>query len=151
MEVDRRLAHHDKRIDTLFKNHEVCQRMPKVEGVGPLIATAMLVALGDAKQFKNGRHFSAFLGLVPKQESSGGKTRLLGISKRGDTYIRKLLIHGARSVLYRIEKKEDKRSLWLKDVKARRGVNRASVALANKNARILWALIAHQEPYRKAA
>ena len=142
--LDQRLARQDKRIETLFKHSDVCQRLEKIPGVGPLTATAILATLGNGSAFKNGRHFSAFLGLVPRQRSSGGKQLLLGISKRGDSYLRQLLIHGARSVVRRVDKKEDKQSVWLKDLKARRGGNRTSVALANKNARILWALVARE-------
>ncbi len=151
VELDKKIVCYDKRIEEIFKENEVCQRLGKVEGVGPLIATAILAVMGDSKQFRNGRHFSAFLGLVPRQHSSGGKERLFGISKRGDTYLRTLLIQGARSVLLRVNQKEDKRSQWLKNLKVRRGSNRACVALANKNARILWALVAHNDTYQRAA
>ena len=111
----------------------------------------MVAAVGDAKLFKNGRQMAAWLGLVPKQHSSGGRNRLLGISKRGDRYLRTLLIHGARSVVSRCDKKDDVRNRWLSGLKQRRGENRACVALANKNARILWALLAKEEAYRPAA
>ncbi len=150
-ELDRRIVAYEARIESIFRENECCQRMAQVEGVGPMVATALMAAVGDAQEFKNGRHLAAWLGLVPRQHSSGQRTRLLGISKRGNTYVRTLLIHGARSVLYRSETKTDARSRWLQGVKARRGVNCASVALANKNARILWALLAHGDAYRKAA
>lgn len=150
LELDKKITYYDGEIKQICAQNEACQRLMKVEGVGPLIATAMLATMGDPGQFKNGRHFAAFLGLVPRQNSSGGKDRLLGISKRGDTYMRTLLIHGCRSVVYRVDKKQDKRSQWLKELKARRGTNRTCVALANKNARILWALLANQDIYRQA-
>lgn len=150
-ELDRRIVAYEERIETIFRENEACQRMAAVEGVGPLVATALMAAVGDGRAFKNGRHLAAWLGLVPRQHSSGQRTRLLGISKRGNTYLRTLLIHGARAVVYRCETKTDARSRWLQGVKARRGVNCASVALANKNARILWALLAHGDEYRKAA
>lgn len=101
----------------------------------------MVSVLGNGVQFKNGRHFAAFLGLVPKQRSSSDKNRLFGISKGGDTYIRTLLVHGARSVLFWVNKKTDKQSLWLKNLIIRRGKNKAVVALANKIARTAWALV----------
>lgn len=150
-ELDRRIVGYEARIELIFRDNERCQRMAQVEGVGLMVATALMAAVGDARAFKNGRHLAAWLGLVPRQHSSGQRTRLLGISKRGNTYLRTLLIHGARSVLYRCETKTDARSRWLQGVKARRGINCASVALANKNARILWALLAHGDEYRKPA
>ena len=122
-----------------------------MEGIGPLIATALVAALSDGKTFKNGRQFAAWLGLVPRQHSSGGKARLLGISKRGDPYLRTILIHGARSVVYRARQKTDRRSLWIADKQRRLGTSKACVAVANKNARIVWSLIARGEVYRRAA
>jgi transposase len=107
--------------------------------------------VGDASEFKNGRHLSAWLGLVPRQYSSGGKSRLQGISKRGDTYLRTLLIHGARVVLRYAIGKADARSRWLQELIARRGYNRAAVALANKNARVIQALLSGEERYRSPA
>ena len=106
---------------------------------------------GRTQIFKNGRHFSAFLGLVPRQCSSGNKQSLLGISKRGDSYIRSLLIHGARSVVRHVGTKEDGKSQWIKALKERRGINKAAVALANKNARVIWALLSKEREYEKAA
>jgi len=151
VELDGRIGEADARLQRVFDGDEVCRRLAQVEGVGVLTATALVAAVGDAKVFKNGRQMAAWLGLVPRQHSSGNKERLLGISKRGDRYLRMLLVHGARSVVYRADKKEDARSRWVSQVKARRGANRACVALANKNARILWALMAHEQGYRKAA
>ena len=107
--------------------------------------------MGDAKVFKNGRHLAAFWGLVPNQHSSGNKQRLLGISKRGDVYLRTLLIHGARSALRVAHKKTDKRSSWVVRLKERAGENKTCVALANKNARTLWALLARHEVYQPQA
>lgn len=150
VELDGRIGEADARLRWVFDGDELCGRLAQVEGVGVLTATALVAAVGDAKVFKNGRQMAAWLGLVPRQHSSGNKERLLGISKRGDRYLRMLLIHGARSVVYRADKKEDARSRWVSQVKARRGANRACVALANKNARILWALMAHEQGYRKA-
>lgn len=141
---------YDAKIERLFKANPVCQRLAQVEGVGPVTATA-LVAAGDAKAFQNGRQMAAWLGLVPRQHSSGGKQTLLGISKRGDTYLRTLLIHGARSAVAAAKRKSDARSRWINAIAARRGANVAAVALANKNARVLWALMARGEEYRTAA
>ena len=149
--LDRRVEALESRIRLSFASSEACQRIGKVEGIGPMTATALVAAIGDATAFNNGRELAAWLGLVPKQHSTGGRPRLLGISKRGDRYVRMLLIHGARSVLYRAQSKTDKRSHWLNAVRARRGNNIASVALANKNARIAWALLARETNYRAAA
>lgn len=146
-----RVEHYDERIKRIFQRLPLCQKLACVEGVGPLIATAMVAAVGDAGTFKNGRQLAAWLGLTPRQYSSGGKSKLLGISNRGDAYLRMLLIHGARSVVSRADSKDDARSRWVSNIKARRGTNCACVALANKNARILWALMAREEAYHKAA
>lgn len=106
----------------------------------------MIATLGDARQFENGRQLAAWLGIVPKQHSTGGKARLLGISKRGDRYLRTLLIHGARAVVRIAERKADAES-WIKQLLSRRNKNVAAVALANKNARTIWALLAHDRDY----
>src|SRR5215470_589748 len=110
VELDRRVASYDRRIREIFRHSEPCQRLGKIEGIGPITATALIAAVGDRTCFKNGRQFAAWLGLVPKQRSSGGRARLFGISKRGDRYIRTLLIHGARSALGRV-REQDPRSL----------------------------------------
>jgi transposase len=141
----------DEQIESVYRTSESCQRVAAVEGIGPLTATALVAAMSDGKAFKNGRQFAAWLGLVPRQHSSGGKARLLGISKRGDTYLRTLLIHGARSVVSRASRKTDQRSFWIADKQRRLGTSKACVAVANKNARIVWSLIARQETYRRAA
>jgi transposase len=134
---------------TAFMNQSaLCQKMAAIPGIGPITATAIVAAVGKAEGFKNGRHLAAWLGLVPKQHSSGGKSRLHGISKRGDTYLRTMLIHGARSVLIRVSNKFDVRSRWLQELIARRGYNRAAVALANKNARIIQVLLSSDASYR---
>lgn len=149
-ELDERIKGYDKELQELFKEDERSQRIEKVEGIGPVVATAIVAAVGDGSAFRNARQLSAWLGLVPRQHSTGGRERLLGISKRGDRYIRTLLIHGARSVVRYAEKKTDSRSRWINGIKARRGANAAAVALANKNARILWALLSKGEAYRPA-
>jgi transposase len=139
--LDEKISFYDKRINILFKGNEVYKRLATIPGIGKLGATILGSALGNGSSFKNGRHFAAFLGLVPRQHSSGSKERLLGISKGGDTYIRTLLIHGARAVLLWLGKKTDNQSNWLHDLMVRRGSNKAAVALANKMARTAWALV----------
>lgn len=147
---DQWIAGYDRRIKRVFEAHPMCQKMAKVEGIGPMTATAVVAAVGDAKMFKNGRQMSAWLGLVPRQCSSGGKNVLLGISKRGDRHLRTLFIHGGRAVVKQVSNKNDPRSRWIKNIKNRRGANIAAVAVANKNARIIWALMTSEEAYRKA-
>jgi transposase len=149
--LDDRIKECDKHLETIFNNNTTCQKLAKIEGIGPICATAILASVGDATVFKNGRQMSAWLGLVPKQRSSGNKTRMLSISKRGDCYLRKILIHGARSTVYRSKNKEDHRSQWVAKVAARRGSNKACVALANKNVRIAWAVMVSDSDYKKAA
>ena len=116
-----------------------------------MTATALIAAIGDISVFKNGRELAAWLGLVPRQHSTGGKSTLLGISKRGDSYLRTLLIHGGRSVVRVAHKHQDKRNQWIGEIKQRRGENISNVAVANKNTRIVWALLSKKEDYRVAA
>jgi transposase len=149
-ELEAKIASADGRIESAFRENSECQRIAAVEGIGPVTATAVVAAMSDGRAFRNGRQFSAWLGLVPRQHSSGGKARLLGISKRGDPYLRTLLIHGARSVVYRAKTKTDRRSRWINNKQQRLGTAKACVAVANKNARILWSLIAKQQTYRAA-
>jgi transposase len=147
-----RIKRYDAQVQAIHRSHPVCQRLARIPGVGPVTTTAVVGAVGDPLAFKNGRQFAAWLGLVPRQYSSGGKERLLGISKRGDVHLRTLLIHGARTVIrHRDENAQDKRGKWLNSLIERRGVNRATVALANKNARSMWVLMARGEDYREAA
>lgn len=148
-DADSKVEEYDARIEMVCKGNETCQRLIKLKGVGALTATAIVASIGDASVFKNGREMAAFIGLVPKQRSSGGRQTLLGISKRGDRYLRCLLVHGARSVLTRAKNLSAKKAEWLKSLEERRGRNRTIVALANKNARIMWALMAKQESYKQ--
>ncbi len=141
----------DQQIKKIADTDERCVRIQKINGVGPMTATAIVAAAGDSKNFKNGRHFSAWLGLVPRQKSSGGRDQLLGISKRGDAYIRCLLIHGARAALQFANKREDYRSKWATRKAEERGKNKAAVALANRNARVIWAMLARNECYKPIA
>ena len=132
------------------KSHILKPRWLPTEGIGPVTATALIAAVGDRSCFKNGRQFAAWLGLVPKQRSSGGRARLFGISKRGDRYLRTLMIYGARAALSRASGKQDPRSLWLGKMRQRRHPNVAAVALANKNARIVWAMLTGDTTYEPA-
>jgi transposase len=149
-EIDDRIATYDRRIREIFRSSEECQRLGKIENIGPVTATALIAAVGDRTCFKNGRQFAAWLGLVPKQRSSGGRARLFGISKRGDRYLRTLMIHGARAALGKAAGKQDPRSLWLGKLRQRRHPNVAAVALANKNARIVWAMLSGGTFYEHA-
>jgi transposase len=149
-QIDDRITAHDKRIQAAAKEDHRIKRLLEIEGIGPISASALVAAVGDAKQFASGRDMAAWLGLVPSQHSSGGKDRLGHITKRGDTYLRTLLIHGARAALNAGVKKEDGRSRWAQALAARRNRNIATVALANKNARIAWAVLSREEDYRGA-
>lgn len=149
--LDRRIHVLEGKIQASFADNALCQKIAELEGVGPVTATAVVAAIADGRAFRNGRQFAAWLGLVPRQHSSGDKQRLLGITKRGDPYLRMLLIHGARSVVYRAAGKEDSRSRWVAEKQRKLGTTKTCVAVANKNARIIWALLAKSEPYRKAS
>lgn len=150
IDLDRRIASFDKKIDRVFRASEDCQRIAKIKGVGPKTATAIIAAIGDGSEFKNGRHLSAWVGLVPRQHSSGERTVLLGISKRGSQHLRSLLVHGARAVVRTAARKTDPFNAWVNKLHERRGFNRATVAVANKNARIIWAVLRSGEVYHTA-
>ncbi|KVO33669.1 transposase [Burkholderia ubonensis] len=141
--LDRQIAGIEQRLQAWMKDDVACQTIAAIPGVGLLSATAAVATMGDATAFRSGREFAAWLGLVPKQTGSGGKVQLLGISKRGDTYVRTLLIHGARSVL----RHPDKAGAWVEQLGKRRPFNVVIVALANKIARTIWALLAHDRQY----
>lgn len=149
-DLDRRIAAFDRKIEAVFKASEACRRVARVQGVGPKTATAIVAAVGDGADFKNGRHMAAWLGLVPRQHSSGDRRVTMGISKRGSQHLRSLLIHGARAVVRTATGKNDPMNQWVKQLQERRGFNRATVAVANKNARIIWAVLRTGEPYRAA-
>jgi transposase len=133
--LDQRIRRYDFKVERIFNQDERCRRLARVQGVGALVATALVAAVGNAHEFKHGRELSAWLGLVPRQHSSGGRNVFLGISKRGDRYLRTLLIHGSRSAVRVVERRRDLRSIAISRLKARRGPNVAAVALANHNAR----------------
>ena len=148
-ELDRQVDELESQIVAWHRQSEASSKLARIPGIGPITASALVASLGDAKSFDSGRQVAAWLGLVPKQHSSGGRQNLLGISKRGDSYLRTLLIHGARSVVLRASLKSDpnRTCSWINDVVNRRNKNVAAVALANKNARIAWALLTHDRRY----
>ena len=148
--LEKQLAYYQEKREALATTHPACQRLRTSPGIGPLTATALIAAVSDASACKNGRQFAAWLGLVPRQHSTGGKERWLGISKRGDSYLRKLLVHGARTTSRWVGRKTDRRSQWRRPLVARRGKNRTAVAVANKNARIGWALLTSHQDYQLA-
>ena len=154
VDCDAMLAKYEARIKTFAVNNEDCKRLQKIPGVGPLTATAIVAHVGTAKHFKNGRTFAACMGLTPREYSSGGKQKLLGITKRGNKHIRHLLIQGARIImrycLQKLPEQTEQRIRWVHDLAKRRGQHVAVVALANKTARIVWALLARGEEYRPA-
>jgi transposase len=141
--LDEQVEDLEKEIQGWHRDTEMSKKLAEIPGIGPLTASALVATIGDIKNFSNGRQLAAWLGLVPKQHSSGGKSVLLGISKRGDSYLRTLLIHGARAVVRFSDSKPA--TNWLNRLLARRNRNIAVVALANKNARIVWALLTHHE------
>lgn len=141
---EQRLDDCEAMIKDEFQSRDICRRLQKLEGIGPITATAFVATIGDPAVFRNGRQMSAYLGLVPRHDGSGGKNRNKGISKRGDRYVRKLLVHGARAVL-RVAHANPDRHRWVAEVDRRRGFNKACVALANKNARRCWAIMSGHE------
>jgi transposase len=147
-ELDRQVGQLEREIQQWHRGNEDSCRLAEIPGFGPITASALVASVGDAKSFANGRQMAAWLGLVPRQHSSGGKSMLLGISKRGDSYLRTLLVHGARAVVRYAEGKTDSSADWLKGLLARRNTNVAVIAQANKNVRIAWALLAHDRRFR---
>ena len=146
--LDKRVKRYDDKLKVAMKNSDAYQRLQTIPGVGPLIASALLMTVGDGTLFKNGRHMAAYLGLVPKQHSSGGRERLLGISKRGDRYLRSLFIHGARAIGYRVKDNPEHSNQWFYRLIQRRGFNKAVVAMANKMARQAWAVLTREQEYK---
>lgn len=154
-ELYEEMVHLDNRLDVMEKKllgisaqNEDCQRLLTIPGIGLLSATALVAAIGDISVFKNGRELAAWLGLVPRQHSTGGKSTLMGISKRGDSYLRTLLIHGGRTVVRVAHKYQDRKNRWVNELDQRRGKNISAVAVANKNARIVWALLSNKTTYQ---
>jgi transposase len=138
----------DRLIQQAARENETCERLDAIPGIGPLTATALLAAMGNGAAFRQGRDFAAWGGLVPREHSTGGKQKLLGIGKRGNKYLRSLFIHGARAVLQFKEKQSPGLRNWLAQLTARTHYNVAAVALANKLARMAWAVLTTGEPYR---
>lgn len=163
LQLDERIKAFDGRIYQAFRANPDCQRIAKICGVGSKTATAVVAAVGDGKEFKNGRHLAAWMGLVPRQHSSGDKRLLMGISKRGDKHLRTHLIHGARSVVRVSQRRTDPFNRWVNSIRERRGMNRAIVAVANNeplcaigsstmaSARIIWAMLRRDEEFRAQA
>lgn len=141
VKLDELILTYEKQLKAIFKQHQACQRLAQIPGVGLLTATAVVADIGYVSVFKNGRHLAAFLGVVPKQRSSGSKQTLLGITKRGDAYLRTLLVHGARAVLREIHKKDNPYARWIQRLLTIKHKNVVSLAIANKQARIIWALL----------
>lgn len=146
--LDERVSKLETKLTSIAAQNEDCQRLLTIPGIGLLSATALVAAIGDINVFKNGRELAAWLGLVPRQHSTGGKPTLLGISKRGDSYLRTLLIHGGRTVVRVADKYLDRRNQWVSEIDKRRGKNISAVAVANKNARIAWALLSKKTTYQ---
>ena len=147
-ELDAHIACYTKELIRQSEHSDACQRLQTIPGYGPIVASVFYALVGNGAGYRRGRDVSASVGLVPRQHSSGGKEVLLGISKRGDRYLRSLLIHGARSVVNQAVRKDDRLSRWINKIKAERGHNKAVVALANKLARIGWAVLAHNTRYQ---
>jgi transposase len=150
-ELQTRIEALDTRLVAICREDAASRRLATLPGVGPVIASALVASIDDGRHFRNGRELAAWIGLVPRQRTTGGKPRLGGIGRQANHYLRRQMIHGARSIAFRMIGREDARSKWLQALVARRGFNRAVVALANKTARIAWALLARQEVYKAAA
>lgn len=147
IEADRKIDDYEEKIKQIAAEDERCKRAMTVPGVGPVTAAAVVAAIGDARDFKNSRQLAAWVGLTPRQHSTGGKTRILGISKAGNKELRTLLIHGGRAVMMNPGKKKDRRSQWAVELKDRVGMNKAAVAMAHKNIRTLYALLKYDTEY----
>lgn len=151
-EVTKRKEKFDKILKDISAENENCKRLMQVPGVGPLTATAFVAAVGDPSHFKNGRQVAAWLGLVPRQHTTGGKAKLLGITKRGDVYLRSLLVHGGRSVAGNASRTKNKsnRDRWIEGKKQKKGTNIVAVAIANHNARVMWSMLRTGENFKSA-
>ncbi len=148
--IDKQIDFYTRELKHHSQQNEACQRLQSIPGYGPIVASVFYSQVGNGEAYRRGRDVSASLGLVPRQHSSGGKDTLLGISKRGDRYLRSLLVHGARAVVSRAENKDDRLSRWINRIRAERGMNKATVALANKMARMGWAILANKTVYQHA-
>jgi transposase len=135
-------------VEQIASSDPACQRLRQIPGVGPLVATAIVAAIGNGAAFHKGREFSSWLGLVPRQHSTGGKARLFGISKRGNNYLRKILVHGARSAVLRVKRERSPFGPWLDALEQRAPINVVITAAANKLARVAWAVLSSGDEYR---
>ncbi len=149
-DLNRRVEKLDAKVVAICRTSDACRRLAKLPGVGPVIATAIVAAVDDGRHFRSGRELAAWIGLVPRQYTTGGKPRLGGIGRRANHYLRRQMIHGARAVISRLSKHDDRQSAWLKALVARRGFNRTIVALANKTARIAWVMLTRKVQYAVA-
>jgi len=147
LDLHQKILRYERKINALNKEDERTQRLMAISCIGPVTASAVVATVGNATVFKNGRQFAAWLGLTPREYSTGGKPRLGRISKRGDVYLRTLLVHGTRSELMLTHKRSDAKSRWAEYLKLNKSWNKAAVALANKHARIIWALLTRNETY----
>jgi len=145
--LDQQVGEMQRQITLWHRANEQSRKLEDIAGIGPITASAFVASVGEAKSFKNARQVTAWLGMVPRHEGTGGRATLGKISKRGDVYLRTMLIHGARSVIAKLERKPEQASPWLRRLLARRNKNIAAVALAAKNARIAWALLAHERRF----
>jgi len=150
VELDEHIDFYTNELEILSQQDDSCQRLQTIPGFGPIVSSAFRSAIGDGHAYGHGRDVSASLGLVPRQHSSGGKNVLLGISKRGDRYLRSLLVHGARAVVVQAARKNDPLSKWINRIREERGWNKAVVAMANKLARIGWAILRYNTIYQPA-
>ncbi|MDZ7824199.1 MAG: IS110 family transposase [Ahrensia sp.] len=148
--LDTRISEVDGMLVEICRTNERCKRLTSLPGVGPVVATALVAAIDDGRHFESGRALAAWIGLVPRQYTTGGKPRLGGIGKRANHYLRRQLVHGARSALLRIARYDDQRSKWAQALLARVGHNKTLVAMANKTARIAWAMLRSEESYKTA-
>jgi transposase len=147
-ELRARIAALDERLVAIRRENAAAHRLASLPGVGPVIATALVASIDDGRHFRNGRELAAWIGLVPRQHTTGGKPKLGGIGQQANHDLRRQMIHGARSIAFRMASRDDAQAKWLQALVARRGFNKAVVALANKTARIAWALLTRQETYR---
>ena len=138
----------DRKLVEICRTYKQCRRLATLPGMGPVVATALVAVIDDGRHFASGRALAAWIGLVPRQYTTGGKPRLGGIGKRVNHYLRRQLVHGARSVLYRIDTRDDRRSKWTRELRSRAGHNKTLVAMANKTARIAWAMLRNGENYK---
>jgi transposase len=149
-DLEQQIVGLNEEIEQIASSDPACQRLRQIPGIGPLVATAIVAAIGNGAAFHKGREFSSWLGLVPRQHSTGGKARLFGISKRGNRSLRKLLVHGARSAVLRVKRERSPFGPWLDTLETRAPINVVVTAAANKLARIAWAVLSSGQDYRAA-